>query len=168
MFPNLLEEAIEAWTDVRQGVIAEIRNIPVAKLDVRPARNLRTVAELGRHILEVSLMMVGELTREDGDFTRASFPELIAEYAPHVAKLKTRAALLRALDASLDEGIEKFREVGELHMLQGIPRFDGLEGTRFAWMQHGIAQEEYHRGQIAWAARLFGLEPALTKRIRGH
>jgi uncharacterized damage-inducible protein DinB len=52
-------------------------------------------------------------------------------------------------------------------MLQTIERFDGKEGTRFAWLQHGIAQEMYHRGQIATYARLIGIEPALTRRIRG-
>jgi uncharacterized damage-inducible protein DinB len=40
-------------------------------------------------------------------------------------------------------------------------------GTRLAWMQHGIAHEEYHRGQLATYARLTGRVPALTKRIMG-
>jgi uncharacterized damage-inducible protein DinB len=34
-------------------------------------------------------------------------------------------------------------------------------------MQHGIAHEEYHRGQIALCARLMGIKPALTKLIEG-
>ena len=52
-------------------------------------------------------------------------------------------------------------------MLQLIERFDGEKGTRLAWLYHGIAQEEYHRGQLALYARLIGIEPALTRRIRG-
>ncbi len=48
-----------------------------------------------------------------------------------------------------------------------IERFDGLEGTRLTWLNHGIAQEMYHRGQLATYARLLDLEPALTKVIRG-
>lgn len=52
-------------------------------------------------------------------------------------------------------------------MLQNIRRFDGLFGTRLAWMQHGIGHEEYHRGQIALYARLAGKTPALTKLIEG-
>jgi uncharacterized damage-inducible protein DinB len=39
--------------------------------------------------------------------------------------------------------------------------------TRLSWMQHGIAHEEYHRGQIALYARLVGRVPALTQVIQG-
>ncbi|MFN2386233.1 MAG: DinB family protein [Thermoanaerobaculia bacterium] len=52
-------------------------------------------------------------------------------------------------------------------MLQFINRFDGQKGTRLAWMNHGIAHEEYHRGQLALYARLLGRTPALTRRIKG-
>jgi uncharacterized damage-inducible protein DinB len=34
-------------------------------------------------------------------------------------------------------------------------------------MHHGIAHEEYHRGQLALYARLFGTTPALTQAIYG-
>ena len=46
-------------------------------------------------------------------------------------------------------------------------RFDGLEGTRLAWMHQGISHEEYHRGQLALFARLMGKVPALTRLIHG-
>ena len=52
-------------------------------------------------------------------------------------------------------------------MLQRIRRFDGEQGTRLAWVYHGIAHEEYHRAQLALYARLMGRTPALTKRIHG-
>ena len=53
-------------------------------------------------------------------------------------------------------------------MLQFIRRFDGKMGTRLAWMNHGVAHEEYHRGQIALSARLLGRVPALTQQILGE
>lgn len=56
---SLLEEAIEAWEDARNGVIAEVENIPANRFDFRPTPDNRTVTELVRHIIEVSLMMVG-------------------------------------------------------------------------------------------------------------
>ena len=34
-------------------------------------------------------------------------------------------------------------------------------------MNHGIAHEEYHRGQLALYARLLGRVPALTRLIQG-
>ena len=64
------------------------------------------------------------------------------------------------------EAEKKFRAAGELEMLQRITRFDGRLGTKLAWLHHGIAQEMYHRGQLVTYARLMGIEPALTRRIR--
>ena len=43
----------------------------------------------------------------------------------------------------------------------------GKKGTKLAWVHHGLAHEEYHRGQLAVYERLMGIEPALTRMIRG-
>lgn len=75
--------------------------------------------------------------------------------------------LLRLLALQIKDGERRFRKAGELSLLQLIIRFDGLPGTRLAWWNHGIAHEEYHRGQLALYARLLGIEPALTRLIRG-
>lgn len=164
---SLLDEAIEAWEDVRGGVIEELENIPANRFDFRPDPEVRSVAELAVHIMEVSLMMAGELTREDTDFRRAPFPKLVAAYAADVQQLRSKRELIAAMKRTLREGVKAFRDAGELHMLQQIVRFDGEKGTRLAWFHHGIAQEMYHRGQIVTYQRLMGLTPALTQRIRG-
>lgn len=167
MFADLLEEALDAWTDARNGVIEEVENVPADRFDFRPTPEVRSVAEMVRHILEVSLMMVGELTRDDTDFRRLPWPRMLEAYAGDVQRLQTKDELLSALLGTLADGRERFASVGELHMLQLIERFDGEFGTRLAWLHHGIAQEMYHRGQLATYARLMGLEPALTRKIRG-
>jgi uncharacterized damage-inducible protein DinB len=163
---SLLEETIEAWEDARNGVIAEVENIPANRFDFRPTPDNRSVTELVLHIMEVSLMMVGELTREETDFTRAPFPTLIAQHSKPIRGLKTKRELLPALRRTLREGVKAFRDAGELHMLQYLVRFDGQPGTRLAWFHHGIDQEMYHRGQLALYQRLLGITPALTKLIQ--
>lgn len=165
MLENLLDEALEAWADARQGVIDELENLPAHAFAARPVPGMRSVAEMAVHILEVAQMMVGELCREDTDFRRLPWHELLEMHAGDLLRLSERDALLSALRTTLEEGVERFREVGELHMLQTIQRFDGERGTRLAWLQHGIAQEMYHRGQLAAYARLLGEVPALTKQI---
>ncbi len=165
-FKTLLEEALEGWRDVRLGLIEEVENIPEDRIDFRPAPEVKNVTELVQHILEVALMMTGELTRRDTDFRRAPWPELLDLYAAHVYEATTKAELLDLLVSSLEAAEREFREVGELHMLQFIERFDGEQGTRLAWLHHGIAQEMYHRGQLVLYERLMGIEPALTARIR--
>jgi uncharacterized damage-inducible protein DinB len=164
---TLLDEALEAWDGTRNGLIAELENIPAGRFGFVPADGVRSVGELALHIAEVGLMMVGELTRNDGDFRRASYDELIAQYRGPLDGVAGKRAIIAVLKRTLKEGTRAFRDAGELHLLGPIRRFDGQAGTRFAWMQHGIAHEEYHRGQIALCARLMGIKPALTKLIEG-
>lgn len=166
-FESLLEEALEGWGDVRQGLIDEVENIPADRFDFRPTPEVRSVTELIQHILEVALMMTGELTRPDTDFNRAPWPDLLDLYAADVRDATTKSELLHLLHASFEQAEERFRDAGELAMLQLITRFDGERGTKLAWLHHGIAQEMYHRGQLALYERLMGIEPALTRRIRG-
>jgi uncharacterized damage-inducible protein DinB len=73
---------------------------------------------------------------------------------------------MRLLRTSMADGERKLRRAGEREMKKKITRFDGLKGTRLAWLHHAIAHEEYHRGQLALYARLIGREPALTRLIR--
>jgi uncharacterized damage-inducible protein DinB len=164
---TLIDEAIEAWEDARNGVIAELENIPSNRFTVAPMPGTRGVGELALHIAEVGLMMVGELTRADGDFRRAPYEQLIAEYRGPLDGVGGKREIVAAMKRTLKEGVRAFREAGELHLLGLVRRFDGKMGSRFAWMQHGIAHEEYHRGQIAMSARMMGIKPALTKLIEG-
>ena len=165
-FKSLLEETLESWRDVRQGLIEEVENIPEDRFDFRPTPEVMSVSELVQHILEVALMMTGELTRADTDFRRAPWPELLDLYAGPVKSATRKAELVDLLGTTIAEAEQRFLEAGELHLLQFVTRFDGEQGTRFAWLQHGIAQEMYHRGQLALYQRLMGIEPALTRRIR--
>lgn len=164
---TLLDEVIESWEYARSGVIAEAEVIPDESYDERPHPESRSLSELLRHILESGLMMAGELSRSDGDFTRQDFGAFIEEYAGHLPKAPSPSELRDLLRSSLDDGASKIRTAGELGMLQTIRRFDGERWTRLAWMNHGIAHEEYHRGQVALYARLLGHVPALTQKILG-
>lgn len=166
-YTNLLEEALEAWEDVRRGVIEEVEAVPDDRFDFRPADGARSVSELVVHILESAEMMAGELTREDGDFTRQSFTEHVREHASELPDDPEPAELPDVLRMRYAEAAARFRAAGELHMLQYIRRFDGRRGTRLAWMNHGISHEMYHRGQLAHYVRAMGRVPALTRRIQG-
>jgi uncharacterized damage-inducible protein DinB len=164
---TLLDEALEGWRFAREGVIAELENIPANKFSFSPAPDVRTVAELARHIVESGTVMVGELTRPDGDFTRQSYPKFLKEYAGGLDRRQDKASLVRLLKSTLKTGTTTFRRAGDVLMLQQITQFNGVPATRLSWMAHGIAHEEYHRGQLCVYERLLGLVPALTKLIHG-
>lgn len=166
-FTTLLDETLEAWEEARRGTLAEADVIPDERYGWRPHPEARSVQEILRHILESDLMASGELAREDGDFRRQGFPDFIAEYAGHIPDELTPDELRDHLRMSFAEGAASIRAAGELHMLQRIHRFDGLRGTRLAWLQHHVAHEYYHRGQLALYARQLDITPALTRRIHG-
>jgi uncharacterized damage-inducible protein DinB len=164
---SFLAETLEAWRDVRHGIIAELQNIPAKQLDFRPTPESRSVRELVQHILEVSMMMTGELTRPDTDFKREPWPKLLKKYAGDAYRANTKPELLKLLRSQMREAEAKFLRAGELSLWQFMERFDGKQGTKLQWLHHGIAQEMYHRGQLTTYARVMGLEPALTKKIKG-
>ena len=163
---SFLEESLQAWRDAREGIINEVENIPEDKLKFRPTPEVKDVRELVQHILEVSMMMTGELTRTDTDFRRAPWPKLLAMYAGPAYQASTKQELLDLLASQMDEAEDAFRGCGAMEMRGFIDNFDGSRGTKMQWLHHGIAQEMYHRGQLTLYARLMGLEPALTKRIK--
>jgi len=153
--------------DARQGVIDEVKNIPPQKFDFRPTAETKSVRELVQHILEIAMLMTGELTRPDTNFKRHPWPKMIKQYAEAAQRAQTKRELLVLLGAQMRDAEKRFRKAGDLAMWQFIERFDGEQGTKMQWLHHGIAQEMYHRGQLATYARLMGLEPALTKKIGG-
>lgn len=165
---TLLDEALEAWEYARDGLLAEAESIPDDQYDFRPAPESRSVAELLAHVVESGRMMAGELTRPDGDFRRQSFAEHLAEHGGPVPPDRSKEELLELVRRTGEEGRRRIRDFGEVGMLQRIRRFDGREGTRLAWLNHGIDHEMYHRGQLALYVRLTGRVPALTRQIHGE
>src|SRR5713226_6197777 len=115
---TLIEEALEAWAFTRDGVIAEIRNLPESGFSFRPAPEARSVLELAQHILESGNLMSGELSRPDGDFRRMSYEGLLREYGRGFSSQRSKKQLLAALRKTLADGAKKIRAAGELHMLQ--------------------------------------------------
>ncbi len=165
VFSSILDEALEAWQGIRQHLVEEVENIPEDQLDFRLTPSSRSVREIVQHLLEAGEVMTGELCRPDTDFHRESWAEMAKRYVRPVSGSETREELVGLLKSSFEESQTKFRELGEIMMLQLITRFDGKQGTRLAWFHHGIAHEMYHTGQLTAYTRALGGVPALTQKI---
>lgn len=163
---SLLDEALEAWQYARDGVIAEVKNLPADAM-TSTVGGPRTIAELVHHIAESGLMMAGELSRQDGDFQRQTYPDFLNEYAGRMERPTSQAELVALLERTFDEGRNRIQQAGEALLMAPIRQFNGVPARRLTWMHHGIGHEEYHRGQLALRARLLGEVPALTKLIHG-
>ena len=165
---TLLDELLEAWRYTREGVIAEAENLPLDRFQEAPPGLLRSPLDVVNHIVESGWLMAGELSLADGDFQRKPYADLVAEHTPPGAHAQGAAAALDSLRRGFAQGEAQLRAAGLEHMLRPIRQFNGLPASRLAWMHHGIAHEEYHRGQLALYARLLGETPALTKQILGE
>jgi uncharacterized damage-inducible protein DinB len=168
MTKTLLDELLEAWRYTRSGVIAELEIMPAASFDAAPAGLRRSPLDLANHIVEAGRLMAGELSRANGDFKRKPDTELVAEHARPGDRANTQREALALLQRSLDEGVGVLKAAGMDLMSEPIRQFNGVYAPRIVWMHHGIAHEEYHRGQLALYARLSGVTPALTRRIHGE
>ncbi len=164
---SLLSELLDAWRYTREGFAAEAENIPPEHWGFRPTPENRDVPELVRHVIESSLMAVGELTRLDGDFTRQGFADHIREHAGSLPTEARRDEWLSLLDTTLEVGTHRMRELGDDGILRPIRQFNGEPASRLTWFNHHIAHEDYHRGQLTLYARLTGSVPALTQQIHG-
>ncbi|MFQ6045684.1 MAG: DinB family protein [Gemmatimonadales bacterium] len=164
---SFLSESLDNWRDVRRGLIAEVENIRATKFDYRPVPEVRSVRELVQHILEVAMMMTGELTQPGHHFHGASYAKLLEEHAGAAYDATTKKELLALLESQMNDAAERFEAAGEEAIMQPIRNFDGSYWTRMQWLHHGIQHEMYHRGQLCTYERLMGLTPALTKMIHG-
>src|SRR5688500_18270707 len=113
---SILEETLEAWQGVRFGLIAEVRLLPSARFNFRPAPGMRDVRELVQHILEVAMMMTGELTRPDTNLQRAPWPKLLALHAAPVRRARTKPELISLLRSQMRDAERRFRDAGELSL----------------------------------------------------
>jgi uncharacterized damage-inducible protein DinB len=163
----VFEDAIEALGFTREGTIAEARNIPDDRWDYRPHPRSRSVAELVRHMIETTAMLVGEAADMDGDFQRRSPDDHVRAHAGDLPERMSPAELRAALARTHGTNVRRIRAAGAEHMATPIRRFDGATWLRITYVFYAASHEDYHRGQLAMYARSMGLVPALTQQIYG-
>jgi hypothetical protein len=74
---------------------------PARKFEFRPTPKVRSVREPVIHILEVAMMMTGELTRAGTNFHRAPWPKLLRMYAREAYHAETNADVVKLLRSQL-------------------------------------------------------------------
>ena len=160
-----VENIVESWREVRNGLIDEANLIPTDQFGFQPAPDTRSVRQLLQHLVESQKFLVGEACRPDTNLMRGSFADNIKSYAPGVRDVQDKDALLDLMRTSMDEAAEKLRHSAD-ELKNAMKRFDGKEMNKLAFMSFAIAHEMYHRGQLTVYERLLNIEPALTTRFR--
>jgi len=160
-----VENIIESWTEVRNGLIDEATLIPADQFGFQPAADSRSVRQVLQHLVESQKFLVGEACRPDTNLMRGSFADNIKTYAPGVRDVNDKDALVNLLRTAMDDAAGQMRAHAD--ELKGtMKRFDGKEMNKLAFMSFAIAHEMYHRGQLTVYERLLNIEPALTTRFR--
>src|SRR5947199_8572636 len=98
-----VENIIESWREVRNGLIDEANQIPADQFGFQPTPDTRSVKQLLQHLVESQKFLVGEACRPDTNLMRQSFAENVKQYAPHVRNADDKDELLNLLRASMDE-----------------------------------------------------------------
>jgi uncharacterized damage-inducible protein DinB len=160
-----VENIIESWREVRNGLIDEANQIPADKFTFQPAPESRSVRQLLQHLVESQKFLVGEACRPDTNLMRGSFADNAKLYAPGVREVNEKEPLLDLMRTAMDESAERLRAAGN-ELKNTMKRFDGKEMNKLAFMSFAIAHEMYHRGQLTVYERLLNIEPALTTRFR--
>jgi len=170
LFNTLIDEVIDEWYTVRKGFIAEVKNIPPSRFTFRPTLESRSALEIVQHVLENGIMTTEELLKEETNYHRTSHDKLVSMYSNTVSPADTKEKLIDLLVQQFRDSEHRFKKSGELFMLQAVTMYDGTRKTRLSILNNTISHEMYHRGQLALAARLLGIEPAMTRELRmgGH
>ena len=161
-YNSFLSESLQWWYEVRRGLMKEVHNIPPVRFSFRPTLETRTIAEVLQHILQFSIMTAEELTRDDTNFHRATYAQLVGIYAPNISRSENKEKLTNLLVEQFKDAEDKYQKAGDIFMLQVVNKYDGSKATRISLLHEAIAHEMYHRGQLTVYERLFGLVPAGT------
>jgi uncharacterized damage-inducible protein DinB len=161
-----LDHIIDRWTEVRAGFVDELAQIPADQFDFRPTPDVRSVAEIVRHIIEAQKFMAGEVCRPDTNFKRLPILELIKSHAGDLAAIEGKEALVELMKESMKSTEAALRSFGEEALEETMERLDGKLMPKTDFLYFTISHEMYHRGQITVYQRLLGMEPVLTARLK--
>ncbi|HKO42903.1 MAG TPA: DinB family protein [Pyrinomonadaceae bacterium] len=160
-----IDRIVEGWKEIRSGLIEEVSQIPADKFSFRATPETRSVAEVLQHVIESQKTLVGEAVRPETNLMRQPLEDHAKEYAPEVAGVTDKNALLELLRSSMETSATSIKAAE--HTLNETGRgLGGRELRKIELVSFAISHEMYHRGQLTVYERLLQVEPALTRRFR--
>ena len=159
------EHVIHSWKNVRQDTIAAVEEFPAGEFGFRPAADVQTFGQIGRHILVSTHGLTGMLLAGDADFTDPDFRRArIAAHTSHIPETLEPAELVRRLRESVEERAAQLAVQRQEFWAGMIKRVDGVMVTRLEMLQWVKEHELTHRQQLFMYLRMKGIVPATTRR----
>lgn len=155
---------MDSWKSIRQDTITAVEEFPASEFDYRPAADLQTFGQIGRHILVSSHALTGMLLAGEADFTSPDFRARVATHAGHVPENLEPPELARRLRESVDERAAQLGSQTPEFWAGMLKRVDGVMVTRLEMLQWVKEHELTHRQQLFTYLRMKGIVPATTRR----
>ena len=160
-----VEHVIDSWKNVRQDTVAAVEEFPAGEFDYRPAADLQTFGQIGRHILVSTHGLTGMLLAADADFADPAIRrDRIATHTAHIPETLEPADMVRRLRESADERGSQLSVQTPEFWAAMIKRVDGVMVTRLEMLQFVKEHELTHRQQLFTYLRMKGIVPATTRR----
>jgi len=159
-----VEHVIDSWKSVRQDTITAVEEFPAGEFDYRPAPEVQTFGQIGRHILVAGHALTGMLLAGETDFTGPDFRTRVASHAAHIPEGLEPAELVRRLRESVDERAGQLGCQTPEFWAGMMKRVDGAMVTRLEMLQWVKEHELTHRQQLFTYLRMKGVVPATTRR----
>jgi uncharacterized damage-inducible protein DinB len=158
------EHVIDSWKSIRQDTITAVEEFPAGEFEYRPAADLQTFGQVGRHILVASHALTGMLLAGETDFTGPDFRARVAAQVTHIPESMEPAELARRLGESVTQRAEQLAAQTPEFWAGMLKRVDGVVVTRLEMLQWVKEHELTHRQQLFTYLRMKGIVPATTRR----
>jgi len=158
------EYVIDSWKAVREDTVAAVEEFPAGEFDYRPAADLQTFGQIGRHILIVGHALPGMLMAGEMDFTVPDFRARVATFAGEIPENLEPPDLARRLRESMGQRAAELAGQTPDFWPVTIKRVDRQVVTRLEMVQWIKEHELTHRQQLFTYLRMKGIVPATTRR----
>ncbi|MGO4880722.1 MAG: DinB family protein [Bryobacteraceae bacterium] len=158
-----LEQVLDSWKAIRADSAAAIEEFPADQFDYKPAADVMTFGEIGRHILIAGHGLTGLLLEGEEHLGGPQFREKMARFAilpPGAAATD----LARELRASVEQRTAELAARTAEFYSGIVTRVDGARVTRLEMLQFVKEHELTHRAQLFLYMRMKGMVPSTTRR----
>src|SRR3984893_4125677 len=159
-----LNSVLSSWKTIREDTAQAVEDFSAHDLNYKPAADVMSFGEIGRHILETSHGLTGLLLDGSDNLATPQFREMMGKLIAQLPKTEGAGALARELRSQMDKRTAELAAKPAEFYAGEITRVDGQRVTRLEMLQMLKEHEVTHRSQLFLSLRLQGMVPPTTRR----
>jgi len=159
-----VENVLDTWKAIRRDTAQAVEEFPADDFDFRPAADVMSAREIGRHILDAGHALTGMLLDGVDDFSVPGTRDRFAAYFPALDRDAGAVEMAGALRSTIEERCAQLSTRPPEFWAHMMTRMDGQRVTRLEMLQFVKEHELTHRAQLFLCLRLKGIVPPTTRR----